>query len=91
MLPNELFLEVFEYLNGVDIIYAFSQLNNRFQHLLINYVHTFDFTSITKAKFDYVTQHHDIHRWKSLRLSEDEQTPGQIRLFAQLFPFSQYI
>ncbi|CAF4747156.1 unnamed protein product, partial [Rotaria sp. Silwood2] len=90
-LPNELFLETFDYLNGVDIVYAFSQLNNRFQHLLIKYVNTFDFKSINKVKFDYVTHHHDICQWRSLRLSEDNQTPGQIKLFCQLFPPAQYI
>ncbi|CAF1164458.1 unnamed protein product, partial [Rotaria sordida] len=90
-LPNEIFLEIFQYLNGVDTIYAFSQLNNRFQHLLIKYVKTFDFKSITKVKFDFVTQHHDIHRWRSLRLSEDIETPGQIGLFCQLFPLPKYI
>ncbi|CAF2388423.1 unnamed protein product [Rotaria sp. Silwood2] len=56
-LPNELSLETFDYLNGVDIAYAISQLNDRFQHLLIKYVNTFDFKSINKVKFDYVTQH----------------------------------
>ncbi|CAF3400241.1 unnamed protein product [Rotaria sp. Silwood2] len=90
-LSNELFLEIFDYLNGVEIVYAFSQLNNRFQHLLIKYVNTFDFKSINKVKFDYVTQHHDICQWRSLRLSEDNQTPGQVRLFCQLFPPAQYI
>jgi hypothetical protein len=90
-LPNELFVEIFGYLNGVDAVYAFSQLNNRFQHLLINYVNTFDFKSISKSKFDYVTKHHDIHHWRSLRLSEDDKTPGQIKLFSQLYPPQQYI
>ena len=90
-LPNELFVEIFGYLNGIDTVYAFSQLNNRFQSLLNNYVNIFDFKSISKAKFDFVTQHHDIHQWRSLRLSEDDQTPGQIKLFCQLFPPAQYI
>jgi len=90
-LPNELFVEIFRYLTGVDTVYAFSQLNNRFQSLLNNYVNIFDFKSISKAKFDFVTQHHDIHQWRSLCLSEDDQTPGQIKLFCQLFPPAQYI
>ena len=90
-LPNELFVEIFGYLNGVDAVYGFSKLNNRFRHLLINYVHTFDFTSISKIKFDYVTKHHDILHWRSLRLSEDDTTPGQIKLFSRLYPSQQYI
>jgi len=90
-LPNELLIEIFTYLNGVDTVYAFSQLNTRFQSLLINYVNVFDFKSISKAKFDYVIKHHDIHQWQSLRLSDDDQTPGQIRLFCQRYPLLQYI
>jgi hypothetical protein len=90
-LPNELFIEIYAYLNGVDTICAFSQLNARFQALLIQYVNTFDFKSINKAKFDYVIRHHDIHQWRSLRLSEDDETPGQIKLFCQLYPPYQYI
>jgi hypothetical protein len=90
-LPNELFIEIFAFLNGVDIVYALSQLNTRFQFLLIQYVNIFDFKSISKSKFHYIIQHHDIHQWRSLRLSEDDETPGQIRLFCQLYPPHQYI
>jgi hypothetical protein len=90
-LPNEIFAEIFGWLNGVDTVYAFSQLNNRFESLLNNYVGTFDFMSISKAKFEFITRHHDIHQWRSLRLSDDDRTPGQIKLFCQLFPPAQYI
>jgi hypothetical protein len=90
-LPNELFIEIFAFLSGVDTVYAFSQLNTRFQSLLIQHVNSFDFQSISKAKFDYVIQHHDIQQWRSLRLSEDDQTSGQIILFCQLYPSHQYI
>jgi hypothetical protein len=47
--------------------------------------------SISKAKFEFITRHHDIHQWRSLRLSDDDRTPGQIKLFCQLFPPAQYI
>jgi hypothetical protein len=90
-LPNELLIEIFTYLNGVDTVYAFSQLNTRFQSLLINYVNVFDFKSISKAKFDYVIKHHDIHQWQSLRLSDDDETPGQIKHFCQRYPLLQCI
>ncbi|CAF1384626.1 unnamed protein product [Adineta steineri] len=90
-LPNELFVEIFGYLTGVDATYAFSQLNYRFQQLLLTYVNTFDFQSVSKLKFDYVTKHHDIQQWQSLRLSNNDQTPGQIRLFSQLYSPLQYL
>jgi hypothetical protein len=90
-LPNELFLHIFGYLNGVDAVYAFSQMNNRFRYLLINYINIFDFKSISKAKFDCVTKHHDTYQWRSLRLSDDHETPGQIKLFCQLYPPHRYL
>ena len=33
---NEIFYEIFDYLDGYDIYKAFSNLNNRFENLLIN-------------------------------------------------------
>ncbi|UJR10298.1 hypothetical protein I4U23_014504 [Adineta vaga] len=89
--PTNFFLEIFAYLTSIDVVYSFSQLNNRFRHLLINYVNNFDFESVSKVKFDYVTQHHDIHSWRSLRLSNDDKTPGQIKLFCQLYPPPRYL
>ncbi|CAF0898334.1 unnamed protein product [Rotaria sordida] len=90
-LPNEIFIEIFQYLNGTDIIYGFSQLNTRFQCLLIKWVNKFDFKSITKDKFYYVIQHHDMHRWRSLRLCDNDKAPGQTRLFCQLFPLAENV
>ncbi|CAF0756975.1 unnamed protein product [Rotaria sp. Silwood1] len=89
-LPNELFVEIFGYLNGVDTVYAFSQLNVRFQCLLNHYVNNFNFKFISKAKFNYITQLHDIHKWRSLYLSDDDTTPGQIKYFSRLFPLNEY-
>jgi hypothetical protein len=90
-LPNELFLEIFGYLNGVDTVYAFSKLNIRFQCLINDYVKDFDFKFVSKAKFDFITRLHHIHQWRSLCLSDDDKTPGQIKLFCQLFPLAQHI
>jgi hypothetical protein len=90
-LPNELFVEIFGYLNGVDTVYAFSQLNFHLQCLLNHYVKNFNFKTVSKAKFHFVTRLHDIHRWRSLYLSDDDDTPGQIRFFCQLFPPAKYI
>ena len=47
-LPDDLFVEIFSYLNGVDAVFAFSQLNYRFQCLIIKYCRIFDFKSISK-------------------------------------------
>ncbi len=66
-LPDELIGEIFSYLNRVDAVFAFSQLNNRFQCLLVKYCRRFDFKSIGKIILNYVLQHCDTKRWKSLR------------------------
>ncbi|CAF1553073.1 unnamed protein product, partial [Rotaria sp. Silwood1] len=84
-LPNELFAQIFSYLNGVDAIYAFSCLNNRFKCLLIENCEFFDFKSISKFKFDLVFQHQNTKRWKSLKISDDEHTPGHVEYFCQVY------
>jgi hypothetical protein len=84
-LPNELLVEIFSYLNGVDALFAFSQLNNRFQCLIIEYCQFFDFQSISKFKFDLVFKHHSTKRWKSLKISDDEHTPDHIEYFCQFY------
>jgi hypothetical protein len=90
-LPNELFVEIFGYLTDVDAVCAFSRLNKRFQCLTLEYCYTFDFKSVSKAKFDYVIRQHDIYRWRSLRLSDDDNTPGQVTYFCRLFTFTEHI
>jgi hypothetical protein len=90
-LPNEIFLEIFNYLSDADAVYAFSQLNARFQCLALHYCHTFDFKSVSKAKFKLIIAKHDTKRWRALRLSDDDDTPGQITLFSQLFPFAKCV
>ncbi|CAF1512371.1 unnamed protein product [Adineta ricciae] len=87
-LPNELFLEMFGYLTCIETVWAFARLNNRFRNLTLEYCRTFDFKSISKTKLDYITQQHDIRRWKSLRLSDDDDTPGQVTYFCQILSFA---
>jgi hypothetical protein len=90
-LPNELVVEIFTYLLDVDSVYAFSRLNQRFKCLTLNYCSNFNFKSVNKVKFDYVIRQHDIHRWRSLCLSDDDNSPGQVTHFCQLFSFTEYI
>lgn len=90
-LPNELFVEIFGYLSDVDTVCAFSRLNQRLQCLILNYCYNFNFKSVSKVKFDYVIRQHDIHRWRSLCLSDDDNTPGQVTYFCRLFSFAEYI
>jgi len=84
-LPHELIGKIFSYLNGVDAVFAFSQVNYRFQRLLLKYCQRFDFKSIRKRKLNYVFQHCDTNQWKSLRFSYDDNTPEQIEYFFEFY------
>ena len=66
-LSNELFIEIFRYLNGVDAGYAFSKLNVRFEQMTLDCNCVFDFKSASKAKFDLVTESHNRRRMVSTR------------------------
>lgn len=88
-LPNELFLEIFSYLRPVDVIWTFARLNQRFHYLAWNSSDKFDFKSVSKTKFDYVTRTYPKQYCRSLRLSDDDQTPGQISYFFQSSPMAQ--
>ena len=86
LLPNEILLDLFEYLNGVDIFHGFYGLNSRFNLLLYKQfqIYSFQFDSISKYKFDIICQQHlplIANRVIDLSLSDDDDTPEQINLF----------
>ncbi|UJR16648.1 hypothetical protein I4U23_003548 [Adineta vaga] len=85
-LPNELFAEIFSYLNGIDAIFAFTKLNFRFEKLLHKYCEHFDFKFISKFKFDLVYQYNKTQQWKSLQISDDAF--GLVDYFSEVYTFS---
>lgn len=89
VLPNELFLAIFSYLPKVDVVYIFGRLNQRFHSLTLSCYDRLDLTATSKIIFDYVTRQHSMNRWRSIRLSDDDQTPGQITYFFRNFPIAQ--
>jgi hypothetical protein len=89
-LPNELFVQIFSYLNGIDAVLAFSSLNHRFKRLLRRYCQVFDFKSKSKYQFDTVFDEHSTKNCKCLQLSNDENTPGQIKYCSERYPLSVY-
>lgn len=92
-LPNELLFETFHYLNCVDVIHCFTPLNQRFRSLVRAQQSQFDFKSVSKAKMKRFIHEHNtlgVLQWKILRLSDDEQTPGQIAFFFEQFPYQQH-
>lgn len=91
VLPNELFLEIFSYLNHIDTVFAFIKQNERFRSLTLNYCNSFNFQCVEKLKFDFIIREHDLRRWKSVNLSNDDRTPGQLNYFIQVMHSSNYL
>ncbi|CAF4129935.1 unnamed protein product, partial [Adineta steineri] len=85
-LANELLLDVFEYLDFLNIFRAFHGLNYRFNQLTFNerQVYHLDFRSISKYDFDIICRPYLSYiqdRIVSLDLSDDYRTPDLPQIF----------
>ncbi|CAF0925038.1 unnamed protein product [Rotaria sp. Silwood1] len=96
-LPNELILDVFEYLDAIDLLHAFYGLNCRFNKLLnisFKFYHL-NFRSVSKYTFTIVCQQHlstIINKIVSFYLADDEETPNLSEIFLSYnFTFNQFI
>jgi len=94
VLPNEVLLECFKYLNGVDFLYSFNQLNFRFNQLIESIPLHLDFQNIEKSVFHMfchkVLSNEKIGRQiYSLNLS-NKFTCNQILLFLGFFSFNEF-
>jgi hypothetical protein len=89
-LPNEVFIEIFSYLNGVDAVFAFGNVNRRFQCLLLESCQYFNLKSISKMKFDFICEEYRIERCKSLRLCNNEYSRGQIGQFFRCYRLMEF-
>ncbi|CAF1373660.1 unnamed protein product [Rotaria magnacalcarata] len=79
-LANELFIEVFEYLDGIHILCAFGDLNTRFNTLLLVHFSPYqlDFRSVSKYDFDLICQRYlplIDNRVIKICFSNDVETP----------------
>jgi len=52
LLPNEILIECFEYLNAFDIFHSFDQLNHRFNHLIHHIPLCINLKNVNKSIFD---------------------------------------
>jgi len=52
LLPNEMLMECFQYLNTFEIFYSFDQLNNRFDSVIYNIPLCIHFQDVNKLMFD---------------------------------------
>ncbi|CAF1544109.1 unnamed protein product [Rotaria sordida] len=85
-LANELFLDIFELLDGVDLLHAFHNLNYRVNRLLLIHFRFYhlDFRSLSKNRFDIITENYlrlISDKILSIHLSNDDDTPDLPYLF----------
>ncbi|CAF1582932.1 unnamed protein product, partial [Adineta ricciae] len=95
LLPNEIVLECFIYLNAPDLFYAFDNLNNRFQQLIENIPLSVYCQDVRKRIFDqFCSQLHIKLQIKrniySLQLSNKNETCGQIGCFFSQFSLDEF-
>jgi hypothetical protein len=94
ILPNEMLIEVFEYLNAVDIFYSFDQLNSRFNKLIRSIPLHLNLQYVRKSIFDrFCTKMLSNPEIKnqiiSLKLS-NQDTCSQIDTFVSLFSLDEF-
>ncbi|CAF4645466.1 unnamed protein product [Rotaria sp. Silwood1] len=85
-LSNEVFLNLFELFNAIDLFRTFHSLNTRFNTLLFVYFRNYrvDFRSILKEDYNIFCPTYFssiVNRTIYLRLSDDEDTPYQCTHF----------
>jgi hypothetical protein len=78
--PNEVFHDLFEYFNPMELIHAFQDLNIRFNRLLFTHFRSYrlDFRSTSKSNFDLACKQYlpaIVDRISSLCLSNGDATP----------------
>ena len=95
LLPNEMIIECFEYLNGQDIFYSFDRLNSRFDKIIRSVWLHLDFEHVKKSLFDQVCRKMLLNpemkkQILSLQLSDDRDTCGKIQAFLSLFSLDEF-
>ncbi|CAF3937713.1 unnamed protein product [Rotaria sp. Silwood1] len=96
LLPNEIFLNLFDYFNGIDLLHAFYGLNARLNILLYNQFRNYCFNFKTMSKHNFkIYQHHlsfIADRVTSLSLIDSIEAPEQMNLFfSYTSPVNQFI
>jgi len=94
LLPNEILIECFEYLNAVDIFYSFDQLNYRFNKLIRTTPLHLNCQYVRKSIFDQfrmeILSTPEIKRQiRSIHLS-NSYTCVSIKTFLSFFPLDQF-
>ncbi|UJR32557.1 hypothetical protein I4U23_020018 [Adineta vaga] len=91
-LPVELIFHIFRYLDVYTIVHSFRLVCRQFYTLVNTYDQfDFNFNMISKSDFHYLCNLIPPKNIKSLILSDDDGTPGQIEYFLSRFRLKQFI
>jgi hypothetical protein len=85
-LPNELILDIFEYLNAIHLLRAFYGLNSRLNNVINTSIKVYhlDFRFISKFDFDIIYQQYHrliIDKVVSIHIADDDETPNLPEIF----------
>ncbi|CAF3039806.1 unnamed protein product [Rotaria sp. Silwood2] len=90
-LPVEILYHIIDYLDISTIFLSFSNVCTYFRVISNTYNrYQLDFRSISKNDFHYICQFIQPENILSLTLSDENKTPGEIRLFFSLFNIDQF-
>lgn len=90
-LPIELLYRIFDILDNETILFQFRNVCKRFYFVIQTYnQYKLNFQSISKSSFHSICRLIQPENVSSLTLSNDNQTPDQIKLFLLLFNIEQF-
>ena len=91
ILPVELVHNLFNYFLAHEIFYTFGNVSSYIDAVLLNYEdYRINFESISRTNFDLICQHIIPAQVISLTLSDNQMTPGLIKLFLSRFQITQF-
>ncbi|CAF3636761.1 unnamed protein product [Rotaria sordida] len=95
LLPNEIFIEIFEFLSIFDIFYSFNQLNNYFNQLIRTIPLHVNFKNIQKSIFDrfcqFLLSNSDVKNQIYTLVLSNKDTSDQIKTFLSLFSLNEFL
>ena len=90
-LPVEILHHIIDHLDTSTIFLSLSNVCTHLRAICSSYHrYQLDFSSTAKADFHRISQLIQPENVRSLTLSDDNKTPGQIKLFLSLFHFDQF-
>ena len=90
-MPNEILLDLFDYLDDIDLFRGFYGLNSRFDYLIHDQgrAYRLKFRSVSRCTFDMICQEHlslIADRVFALCLADGKEAPEQINRFCSYLP-----